>query len=270
MLIFNPSQSLIQNLKDIGKEQKSDSICSTIINYCQNGWSPKDKIKNAIIPYLNKQGELSVCGGILLLGTRIFTPKKLHHSILEKVHEGHQGISRCCLRAKTAVWWPGMQKDIINVVKQCNTCAKNPQAREPLLTTTLLSYPWQRVATDLFVFRNINYLKVVFITIKLGNIITATTVISALKSILSQLGIQETVVTDNGPQYTSQEFREFSLSYYFSHVTSSPYYLQSNGLVERGLRTVKQLIANSSDIYIALLYYRQHHYHGAIYLVQNY
>ena len=162
MLIFNPSQSLIQNLKDIEKEQKSDSICSTIINYCQNGWPPKYKIENAIIHYLNKQGELSVCGELLLLGTRIFTPKKLHCSILEKVHEGHQGISRCCLRAKTAVWWPGMQKDIIKVVKQCNTCAKNPQAREPLLTTTLLSYPWQRVATDLFVFRNINYLKVVY------------------------------------------------------------------------------------------------------------
>lgn len=87
--------------------------------------------------------------------------------------------------------------------------------------------------------------------IKLGNNTTSTAVITALKSIFALLGIPETVVSDNGPQYTSQEFHDFSRSYSFSHITSSPYYPQSNGLVERGVRTVKQLIINSSDLHMA-------------------
>lgn len=205
-------------------------------------------------------GELSVCDGILLLGKRIVIPKSLHCQTLEKIHEGHQGISRCCSRAQAAVWW---QQCIVNTVKQCVTCIKkSPPAREPLITTTLPSYPWQRVATDLFIFKNMTYLLVVDyfscypVVIKLGNITTSTAVISALKSIFSQFGIPETVMSDNGPQYASQEFCDFSHSYNFSHITSSPYYPQSNGLAERGVRTVKQLLTDSSDVHMALLNYR--------------
>ena len=134
-------------LEDIRKEQHSDSICSTVINYCHNGWPSKDKVENTIVSYWNKQGELSVCDGILLLGKRIVIPKSLHCQTLEKIHEGHQGISRCCSRAQAAVWW---QQCIVNAVKQCVTCIKkSPPAREPLITTTLPSYPWQRVAVHL-------------------------------------------------------------------------------------------------------------------------
>ena len=94
------------------------------------------------------------------------------------------------------------------------------------------------------------------VVIKLGNITTSTAVISALKSIFSQFGIPETVMSDNGPQYASQEFCDFSHSYNFSHITNNPYYPQSNGLAERGVRTVKQLLTDSSDVRMALLNYR--------------
>ena len=46
-------------------------------------------------------------------------------------------------------------------------------------------------------------------------------------------------MTDNGPQYSSAAFREFSNTYGFTHVTSSPLYPQSNGLSERTVQTVK-------------------------------
>ena len=156
-----------------------------------------------------------------------------------------------------------MQQDILNTVKHCDKCLKkSPPAREPLITTELPLYPWQRVATDLFVLKGIHYLLMVDyfsrypLLIKLGNNTTSTAVITALKSIFALLGIPGTVVSDNGPQYTSQEFHDFSHSYSFSHITSSPYYPQSNGLAVRGVRTVKQLITNSSNVHMALLNYR--------------
>ena len=51
---------------------------------------------------------------------------------------------------------------------------------------------------------------------------TSTSTIVALKTIFSRQGIPDTLVTDNGRQYSSAEFRFFSESYNFKQITSSP------------------------------------------------
>ena len=56
------------------------------------------------------------------------------------------------------------------------------------------------------------------------------------------------VVSDNRPQYTSEEFQEFANRYGFAHITSSPHYPQSNGQAERTVRTVKKLLRLSEDL----------------------
>ena len=56
----------------------------------------------------------------------------------------------------------------------------------------------------------------------------------------SRYGVPATLLSDNGPQFSSAEMKEFCKLCYFDHVTSSPYYPQSNGMVERTVRTVKK------------------------------
>ena len=63
-------------------------------------------------------------------------------------------------------------------------------------------------------------------------------------------------MSDNGPQFDAQAFDDFAKSYNFEHTTSSPEYPQSNGLVERTVKTVKRLIKESKDPYMALMTYR--------------
>ena len=57
-------------------------------------------------------------------------------------------------------------------------------------------------------------------------------------------------------QYSSHEFAAFADSYNFKHVTSSPLFPQSNGRVERTVKTVKQLLERSDDPFTALLSYQ--------------
>jgi transposase InsO family protein len=58
---------------------------------------------------------------------------------------------------------------------------------------------------------------------------TANAVIQHTSSIFARHGIPEVVVSDNGPQYASEAYSNFAESYGFKHITSSPYYPQSNG-----------------------------------------
>ena len=82
---------------------------------------------------------------------------------------------------------------------------------------------------------------------------TSASIITALKTLFSRHGIPDVLVTDNGPQYASLEFSEFSKFYNFTHQISSPYHPQGNGEVERAVRTVKSLLKDCKDPHLALL-----------------
>jgi len=87
--------------------------------------------------------------------------------------------------------------------------------------------------------------------------IQSSTVIAHLKSIFKEHGIPSKLVTDNGSQYKSAAFQEFSRNYGFTHVTSSPMYSQSNGFSERTVQTVKDLLhkckESGQDPHLAML-----------------
>ena len=74
-----------------------------------------------------------------------------------------------------------------------------------------------------------------------------------LKFTFSPHGISETVMSDNGPQYASKEFAEFTIQYGFRHVTSSPEYHRGNRAVERGVQNVNKLLLKEENPHLALL-----------------
>ena len=107
--------------------------------------------------------------------------------------------------------------------------------------------PWSKVGTDLFEVNGFHYLIMVdyysnFIEVSpLQHDTRTSTIVKQMKASIARYGIMDTLVSDNGPQFSSQEFKQFVDSYNIKHVTSSPLYQQSNGLAERAIQTVKNL-----------------------------
>ncbi|XP_056132704.1 prolactin-like [Lampris incognitus] len=107
--------------------------------------------------------------------------------------------------------------------------------------------PWQVIVTDLFKWNNTDYTVAVdyysryFEVEKIANL-TSPTVIWKLKAMFARFGIPQCVVSDNGPCYSSQDFKSFAQAWDFEHVTSSPLYPQSNGLADKTVQTAKALM----------------------------
>ena len=53
-------------------------------------------------------------------------------------------------------------------------------------------------------------------------------------------GLPQILVTDNGSQFTSSEFSQFTKNNGIKHITSSPYHPATNGLAERTVQTFKE------------------------------
>ena len=85
---------------------------------------------------------------------------------------------------------------------------------------------------------------------------TSTAVINHMKSIMARHRVPETLISDNGPQFSSKEFSAFAKDYGFSQITSSPGHASANGEAERAVRTVKVLLYAAKDPYCALLNYQ--------------
>ena len=69
---------------------------------------------------------------------------------------------------------------------------------------------------------------------------TSQAIIEKLRDIFAMHGLPITVVSDNGPNFTSHEFQQFLKGNGIKHVTVSPYHPASNGQAERAVRVFKE------------------------------
>ena len=255
-------------LEDIRTKTDEDTELCLLKETITKGWpETRSECPMTLHPYWNYRDELAVENGLLLKGIRIIIPRELQREVLDKIHCGHQGIEKCRLRACAAVFWKGMNKDIEDLVSKCNICQKYQpsQSKESFIPHEVPPSPWHTVASDLFTWRGNTHLIVAdpysrFPIVRRLHSLSSMAVIAQMRPIFEEYGIPAIVQSDNGPQYASSDFSKFAKQYGFEHITSSPHYPQSNGFIERMIRTVKLIFDKTkdtgSDPHLALLAYR--------------
>jgi hypothetical protein len=220
-------------IEEISKMTAEDPILSRVVKLTLTGWPRHQRdVPDDIVPFFQQKTVLSIVNGILTFGSRIVIPKDLQHDILNRLHEGHQGVEKTLELAKTCVWWPKLADQVKVKVEQYDLCRSLAPAhrREPLKPSTLPAGPWQRLGADLCLHKSHKYLVITdyysrFLEIlKLSSDTTTANVIAHMKATFARFGIPIGLVTDNGPQFSSGQFAAFMKVCGIIHTTSSPRY----------------------------------------------
>ena len=259
------SNTRLEELKTATQNDHTSTVLKTVI---MRGWprSYNDVPKEAQ-PYYSFRDELTVVNDIILRGQRFVIPESLQSYYTTQLHKGHPGIDATKRRANECMYWNKMYTQLEEAVKKCAPCnaLKPHQQKEPLLMHAVPTLPWTHVSSDIFEWHNKHYIVTTdsysgWYEIDPLTDLRSTSVIHKLKRSFSTQGIPIELQTDNGTQYVSEQFREFTNDWDIKHVTSSPRYPQSNGLAERAVRSAKELLEkcyrDNSDIYLAILHAR--------------
>ena len=85
------------------------------------------------------------------------TKQEIKITYSELIHKGHLRLTKCKLRAKEAVYWPGVNEQLEKLILNCQLCLKYSQSKckQPphmSMGQEIPIHPWTKLATDIFHF----------------------------------------------------------------------------------------------------------------------
>ena len=238
----------------VRKETSADSIMSKVFKFCELGWPNVSTGDPNLTPYVRRKNELSLQNGCILWGSRVVLPPKLRPKIMNELHSSHAGSSRMKELARSYVWWPNLDKDLEELCNSCPDCLStrsNPPKAE-LHPWEWPTRPWHRIHVDYAGPVNGRYFLIIvdahskWVDIYHTKGTTSSETISCLQHSFAQFGLPISIVSDNGPCFTSQEFQDFIKCRGLRHVTTAVYKPSTNGLAERMVQTFKRSLKKSS------------------------
>lgn len=260
------------NIQEIIDETTKDFTFQKILLFVRNGW-PKSvhQVPEGVKIYFKYRYELSTQDGLLFRNDRIVIPYSLRKEITRKAHVSHNGVEATLKLARANVFWPGMSAQIREAVKECTVCAKYApsQAPAPMQTHPIPVHPFQIVSMDVFFAEYRGEKRKFLITVDhysdffevdLLKDLTPRSSIAVCKTNFSRHGRPQVVVTDNGTNFTSREWKQFASDWDFRHSTSAPNHQQANGKAEAAVKIAKHLLKkcaeSGTDFWYALLHWR--------------
>ena len=217
----------------------------------------------AVRPFFRCREELTVVGNVILRGSaKVVVPAKLRSRLLQLAHEAHQGIVKTKQRVRDLYWWPGIHREVEELVKTCEVCsAADKSARPrcaPMQPVPFPAEPWSKLGLDFigpmaggrpgqrFAIVAVDYFSK-WIEVGFCEHPSSEVVIQFIEKLASREGYPEEVVSDCGSAFTSDRFTAYMRSVGVRHITVTPYHPQASGQVERANRSVKEAL-QSADL----------------------
>ncbi|KAK3896105.1 hypothetical protein Pcinc_000203 [Petrolisthes cinctipes] len=246
-----------QTLEKVRAAAERDTEYTMLKDIIINGFPEhRHELDHRLRAYWPVRSLLATDEDFIVYGPRLLIPLSLRRETLERLHDGHQGMERTKRRARQTIYWPGIDRDIENIVSGCSRC-------RPLLPSHPNEPLWQdsdrpervfeSVSADYFHVAGRTYL--VYIDRLSGwphvtacpRHASADHLIRVLRSVFADTGVPVILRTDGGPQLTSSSVRRFLARWGVEHRVSSPHNPRANGHAEAAVKAVKKLIMTTTE-----------------------
>ena len=233
---------------------RSDPVLQQLVQQIPRRWPRRRRdCPEQLQPFYPCRDELSLVGELVVRGQRVVVPAELRPRMVAMAHEGHQGIVRSKQRARDLYWWPKMDAEVEETVKNCEVCSANDKtvrARStPLQPVSLPAAAWDKIGIDFIgpmeAPRSQRYAVVLvdyfskWVEVGFCAEPSSQAVIEFIETIASREGYPREIVSDNGTHFTSSDFRQYLREVGVRQIRVTPYHPAGSGAVERANRTVK-------------------------------
>ena len=189
---------------------------------------------------------------------RPVVPINFRRRVFQSVHELAHAGTRATRRLVSARFvWPGLARDIKEWCRQCVNCSRAKVTRQEKSEVEKIPIPATRfthVHVDLVgpwppsraghthaltvVDRSSRWPEVC----PIRGVSTGEVLHAFVATWVSRFGVPARVTTDRGAQFTSGEWKKWCQQHGVEHITTTSYHPQSNGLVERLHRQIKDAL----------------------------
>ena len=184
--------------------------------------------------------------------------KTTHHTL------GHVGITKTLSALRNRYYWPDMDQEVRLWINSCRPCARRKTgnvSRQPERMCSKTGFPFEKLAIDItgplpttrsgyrYILGVIDYFSKYPMLIPLRRVDAQTVAEAILTRWISIFGAPLSINSDRGTCFEAEVFQEMCALLRIKKTHSAPYYPQSNGLIERLFRTVKDMVFATSLTY---------------------
>ena len=256
--------------------QGEDSVIGRVITWLRAGSRPKREeithLEPAVGSFWSQFGRLKLMDGLLFreyesedgsgITLQLCLPRKLIPEVLKLLHDsptaGHLGVSKTAGRVTSRFYWNNWMQDVEDHCRSCEKCAQRNAPSKHLkarLVTNLTGYPMQRVALDVvgplpksrrgnrFILVVSDYFTRWPEAYAIVNHEATTVAQKLIEEWVSRYGIMQNLHSDQGREFESKVFQSMCRMLGVNKTRTTPYHPQSDGMVERYNRTLKDMLS---------------------------
>ena len=242
-------------MSELQEATKADpTLCDLMTVIQSRKWQETQSEEIKQFARIKEELTVNAESNLILRGSQIVIPASLQQRAIDIAHEGHQGMVKTKKLLREKVWLPRIEEKVKSMIENCIACQANgpPIQPTPLQMTTLPPKPWHTVNVDFCgPFPTGEQLLVVidaysrFSEVEIVHSTAGKGTINKLDRIFATHGIPKVLKSDNGPPFSSEEFKAYMKEKCIQHQKSTPLWPQANAEAENFMKPLAKAVRSA-------------------------